>query len=384
MDKALLSAEACRVRQAFDRVRKHSGTCLFAATAWCANTLPAFAQTSEIPAHFSAWMAISAGAGIVFGYGLRSITGRHLMRAQRKAERHIAATAQEFIEDSTEAAMILSLDGRIFASNVNLAALLALDSDHISGRSAADVLPASLMDGMMIGFDTGLESSGTFECVNAAGERLTVNLRFRPIESNGEPVVAITIEDMTEAKRREAELAMLAFTDPLTGLQNRLALTRRMARLADDLSEGPEASFALLLMDLNKFKPINDTYGHAAGDKLLVEIGARIRNAVPRNATVARLGGDEFVVVAGPRVGRDAAAGLAQSIIAAVSEPIDIGAELVHVGVSIGIAIAPDDSIDTDTLMMGADHAMYSAKTSAKGFAFMQDSLAQPALSAVA
>lgn len=384
MDRPLLGVTACRIGLAFNRVRKHSGIALMAATPCYAYTLPAFAQTGEIPPSFSAWMAISAVAGAIIGYGLRSLAGRYLMRVQPKPERRVAATAQEFIEDSTEAAMILSLDGRIVATNVNLAALLALDSDHIAGRSAADVLPASLMDGMMIGFDTGLESSGTFECVNAAGERLTVNLRFRPIESDGQPVVAVTIEDMTEAKRREAELAMLAFTDPLTGLQNRLALTRRMARLADDLSEGPEARFALLLMDLNKFKPINDTYGHAAGDKLLVEIGVRIRNAVPRNATVARLGGDEFVVVAGPRVGRDAAAGLAQSIIAAVSEPIDIGADLVHVGVSIGIAIAPDDSIDTDTLMMGADHAMYSAKTSATGFAFMQEALQQPTLPAVA
>lgn len=375
---------ACGVRFRLDRVRLHGGGCLLAPVIWLSTLAPAFAQESALPSRTIGWIAASGLAGILIGYGLRSLIGYWFERRDHLASSGKAATPEEFIEQATDAAMILSLDGRIVSANVHLAALMALETDQIAGRRAADVLPPSLMDGMMIGFDTGLESSGTFECTNAAGERLTVNLRYESIDKDGQPVMAITIEDVTEAKRREAELAMLAFTDPLTGLQNRLALTRRMARLADDLAESPEASFAILLMDLNRFKPINDTFGHAAGDKLLAEIGARIRNAVPRNATIVRMGGDEFVVVAGPRVGRDSAIGLAESVIAAVAVPVDIGGEFVSVGISIGIALAPSDSTDPDTLMMGADHAMYRAKTSGCHYALMQDTLQEPPMPQVA
>ncbi|MGL5735874.1 MAG: diguanylate cyclase domain-containing protein [Beijerinckiaceae bacterium] len=291
---------------------------------------------------------------------------------------------QEFVEQATDAALVLDTDGMILAANINLIALMALDATDIAGKKAADTLPASLVDGMMIGFDTGLDSSGTFECINAAGERLTVEAQFYPMNGKTGPVMAMTIHDLTEAKRREFELATLAFTDQLTGLQNRLALTRRMLRLSDDLAEGPDARFAIFLMDLNRFKPINDTYGHAVGDKLLIEVGHRIRSAVPRNATVARLGGDEFVVVAGPRIGRDAAAVIANAIIDAVAKPVDLDIAVVDVGVSIGIAIAPTDATDPDVLMMAADRAMYQAKRTKSGFAFMEDFLEERPLDRVA
>ncbi|MGL4322635.1 MAG: diguanylate cyclase domain-containing protein [Beijerinckiaceae bacterium] len=336
-----------------------------------------------------AWIAVSLGFGIIIGYLMhmlisRLFPDRSLIREALAAARNRPRTPVDFVDQATNAAMVLDLDGRIIASNINLVALMALESDRLAGKRAADVLPSSLVDGMMIGFETGLDSSGTFECVNGAGERLTVEIQFQQIQTDDGPVVGVTVLDMTEAKRREIELATLAFTDALTGLQNRLALTRRLSRLSDDLAEGPDAKFSLFLMDLNKFKPINDTYGHAVGDRLLAEVGKRIRTAVPRNATVARIGGDEFVVIAGPRIGREAAVALANHIIAAVSEPIDLGTAVVDVGVSIGIAIAPDDSADPDTLMMGADHAMYKAKRLQSGYAFMQDALDEPHLAAVA
>lgn len=280
---------------------------------------------------------------------------------------------RRFLDESAEAAFIASLDGVIRSGNAHFAALAAIDPNRAAGSTITDALPGPIVDAITLALEHGLDSTGSVECENRAGEWLIVEIALQRCELDGVTAFAFTMRDLTEARRREIELATLAFQDPLTHLANRAAVQRRLERLKDDLAEGPEASFAIMALDLDRFKQINDQLGHAAGDRLLVEIAARIVSALPRNAFVGRYGGDEFVIVVGPRVGHATARQFAQRLIDAAARPIALPSGLVNVGLSIGVAIAPIDGGDAMALLEGADAAMYRAKRAGCGVAFMKD-----------
>ncbi|WP_321938840.1 putative bifunctional diguanylate cyclase/phosphodiesterase [Paraburkholderia sp. J8-2] len=166
----------------------------------------------------------------------------------------------------------------------------------------------------------------------------------------------------------EAHAQALARHDPLTGLPNRRLLAAEMSA-ALERTQHRSPDYLVFVIDLDRFKPVNDFHGHAAGDTVLCEIAARLRRVVRDGDTVARLGGDEFAVLA--RVHRDdhieAASELAQRLLAATRAPIDIGKLRINVDASIGIACCPRDGGDPDALLRAADIAMYRAKCEGKG-----------------
>jgi diguanylate cyclase (GGDEF)-like protein len=163
------------------------------------------------------------------------------------------------------------------------------------------------------------------------------------------------------SKRRSDDLAR---HDPLTGVRNRAGFIDALdAKLVD--SRNVE-SFALLYLDLDHFKPVNDSFGHAAGDSVLRTIAQNLRAVLPAADVIARIGGDEFVILSWD-VTRDEAIAIAERVISAITAPITLadGAS-VTIGVSIGIAIAPDHGNDAETLLALADAALYEAKSSGK------------------
>jgi diguanylate cyclase (GGDEF)-like protein len=159
------------------------------------------------------------------------------------------------------------------------------------------------------------------------------------------------------------QLEVLATTDPLTGLANRTLLRERV-----ELALAGTSRLALLLMDLDRFKEINDTLGHQAGDQLLQQIALRLRDVVRDGDTVARLGGDEFAVLL-PTANSDAAIRVARGLLSALTEPCDLGGYRVDIGASVGIALYPDHGSDPTTLLREADVAMYTAKRARTGHA---------------
>ena len=162
---------------------------------------------------------------------------------------------------------------------------------------------------------------------------------------------------------RAASLAAEARTDPLTGLSNRTGL----ALSARGMLDHPGAH-ALMLLDLDRFKPVNDLHGHAAGDAVLVEVAQRLAQSVRDGDTVARLGGDEFVILLGDAPSRALLEQRAASLQAALREPIAIGpGQTVTVDSSIGIALSPQDGQTLEQLLLAADTAMYSAKDAGRG-----------------
>ena len=173
-----------------------------------------------------------------------------------------------------------------------------------------------------------------------------------------------TLLDITDLKKTQRELQSLAYRDQLTGLVNRTLFLERIRRYAAMASRQP-GRMALLMMDLDHFKAVNDTLGHEAGDQLLVEAGRRILDSVGAVDTVARLGGDEFAVILTDLSGeqaREEAGQTAGRIIAALSRPFSIGRREVFVSASVGITLCPTDSPDPETLMRYADVALYDAK----------------------
>jgi diguanylate cyclase (GGDEF)-like protein/PAS domain S-box-containing protein len=167
--------------------------------------------------------------------------------------------------------------------------------------------------------------------------------------------------DISSIKEVQTRLDFLAHHDVLTGLPNRLLFTDRLDHAIQRARR--EGSFAaVLFIDLDHFKDINDGLGHHVGDQLLVGVARRLAGLVRRADTVARLGGDEFVVLIEDAATHGVAANLAEKILAAFREPISVGGADLHVGCSIGVSIFPEDGSDAATLLKNADAAMYRAK----------------------
>jgi diguanylate cyclase (GGDEF)-like protein len=181
--------------------------------------------------------------------------------------------------------------------------------------------------------------------------------------------------DVTEQRRSEAKITHMAQHDALTDLPNRVLLRERMEH-AIAVTRNGGLDLAVLMLDLDRFKEVNDTLGHPAGDALLRAVAERLRGCVTETALIARLGGDEFAVidyVTNPAV---EAAALAEAIRKALCEPFDLGDHRVTVGTSIGIAIAPRDGNDSDVILKCADLALYSAKSGGRGaFRFFEPEL---------
>ncbi len=169
----------------------------------------------------------------------------------------------------------------------------------------------------------------------------------------------LTAIDVSPWMRSQARLQRLAFQDTLTGLANRALLHDRIEQ-AIATARRNSGTFGILLIDLDRFKPINDLHGHATGDLVLCETARRLQAATRAIDTVARLGGDEFVVVLGGGGGRDEARLVVGRIMRAVTAPLEIHG--LRLGVSVGVAMYPDDGSDAEQLLARADGAMYDAK----------------------
>ena len=175
------------------------------------------------------------------------------------------------------------------------------------------------------------------------------------------------VRDITEEKASASYLQHLAHFDPLTGLPNRLVLEQRLSEALDHARQS-KTRVALVFVDLNGFKTINDRYGHAAGDRVLVTMGTRLKRILRATDTVARIGGDEFVVILqglAPSLSlQDEARSICQKIFIELSPPISIGNDQRHIGTSLGVAVFPDHATAMDRLLHVADLAMYEAKRS--------------------
>jgi diguanylate cyclase (GGDEF)-like protein/PAS domain S-box-containing protein len=189
-----------------------------------------------------------------------------------------------------------------------------------------------------------------------------LEVRTAPMSGGG---FIATYLDITERKRDQAIIAKLAHHDALTGLPNRLLFQDRIEVGLGRVERGE--TMALLYLDLDRFKSVNDTLGHPVGDALLKAVAGRLKAATRTMDTVARLGGDEFAILLMGTKSLDDVASIARRIIATVSQPYEIGKHAITIGTSIGIAMAPNDGRDPDKLLKNADLALYRSKSEGRG-----------------
>jgi len=186
----------------------------------------------------------------------------------------------------------------------------------------------------------------------------TIQVELAPVPGEG---WVVTLEDISTRKATEARADEMARLDPLTTLPNRLLLRERLTEAAARLERTGEA-FAILLIDLDRFKPVNDTLGHPIGDALLEKVADRLRSTVRPTDTVARIGGDEFVILqTGVREAADTQA-LARRVVDLIGRTYMVDGHLLTIGASVGVALAPGDGVEPDKLLKNADLALYRAK----------------------
>jgi len=201
-------------------------------------------------------------------------------------------------------------------------------------------------------------------------EHLTISA---VLDDHGHPSHYVgVVLDITAIKRHEAELDRIAHYDALTGLPNRVLLNDRF-RQAVAKAQRAQKLLGVCFLDVDGFKPVNDTHGHGAGDLLLIELAERFRIELRGNDTVARLGGDEFIILLADLEDETACIQILERLLATVSRPFSIGGHIVQVTASIGVTLYPLRGGDTDTLMRQADQAMYKSKQMGKNTYFFYD-----------
>ena len=220
----------------------------------------------------------------------------------------------------------------------------------------------------------------SYRIINSSGCLRWVWEQGQAVHDENDNAVAIEgfITDITEQKQAESRLERLATYDTLTGLPNRAFLNCHLQKLLDGIL--PRESVAIMFIDLDRFKQINDTMGHDPGDLLLREVALRLQRALHPDDVVARLGGDEFIVTASCPQGEESAAVVAKKILSSLSAPFVIEGQEVFVTASLGISMAPQDGKTKDVLFKNADIAMYRAKEAGRnGYCFFHMEMSEAA-----
>jgi diguanylate cyclase (GGDEF)-like protein/PAS domain S-box-containing protein len=300
---------------------------------------------------------------------------------QRRAEEELYETKQflDSIIDNIPIAVVVkdAVTRKFVLVNRTFQAMRGLGRDELVGKSVfafynqrtaefIDRLDSEVLQGRCDG--KNLE----YDVDTQDGTRIYATSRIIIRDNDGEAkYLIVVINDVTERKKSEQRIAFMAHHDALTGLANRAAVTQQIEEAAARQRRRGD-SFTVLLLDLDRFKHVNDTLGHSAGDALLRQAAARLKALLRETDVLARLGGDEFAIIqSGETDQREAASALADRTIEIFAKPFDIDGNEVNIGTSIGIALAPEHGTNPDSLLKMADMALYGAKSAGRnGYRF--------------
>jgi diguanylate cyclase (GGDEF)-like protein/PAS domain S-box-containing protein len=279
------------------------------------------------------------------------------------------AQFQDLLESAPDAMVIADEDGRIVLANRQVEVLFGWPRRSLVGRPVETLLPERLREPHeqhRVHYHRNSPQARPMgraielAARRADGGEFPVEVSLSPVQTADGVLVCAAIRDVTERKEAERVLAHQALHDALTGLPNRVLLVDRLEQALARTSRGDEG-VAVLFLDIDRFKVVNDSRGHAAGDELIVGVADRLRATIRPTDTVARFGGDEFVVVYQEAESLTGAMAVADRIVAALREPFRIGGEEIFLTVSVGIAVAGPGA-SSETLLRNADAAMYRAK----------------------
>jgi diguanylate cyclase (GGDEF)-like protein/PAS domain S-box-containing protein len=303
---------------------------------------------------------------------------RAVLSAVQTCERPAQRTLDhELLEGMPDGVMLVGADGLIIYANRRAEKITGYTRHELRGHPIELLVPQRLRANHRehrreYGARPSPRSMGAAEhdvrVRRKDGSEFSADIALGPSASTCGPEVVAVIRDITERRKFEVMLEHRALHDPLTDLANR---TLFFDRLSQAILSGrrDRSQVALVMLDLDKFKLINDAHGHAVGDAVLKEFAARLAAGLRRTDTAARLGGDEFAWIL-PRIAdRTAAELMVRKLLHPLNGSISVAGERIDVAVSAGVAVYPDDGDDVDTLMRQADRALYSAKRDGRGFA---------------
>jgi diguanylate cyclase (GGDEF)-like protein/PAS domain S-box-containing protein/hemerythrin-like metal-binding protein len=299
---------------------------------------------------------------------VRDITGRKLAE---QAIQDSEARLHTLVETAMDAVVITDSDGSITGWNNQAETIFGWSREEAVGQLLHQtIIPPQFREAHLRGLQRFLESGEgpmlnsriEISAVNRDGHEFPIELSITPISREGKYEFSAFIRDITKKKQFEDLIWKQANYDALTGLPN-----RRMFhdRLAQEIKKAHRAGLmmALLFIDLDRFKEINDTLGHRIGDLLLVEAAQRIGNCLRETDTVARLGGDEFTVILSELDEASNVERIAENILKKLADPFRLENEVIYLSASMGITLYPNDATEIDELLKDADQAMYAAKS---------------------
>lgn len=291
--------------------------------------------------------------------------------------------AEAAFESTHQSVVILDKNRRhIVTVNPAFVTTTGYTADEIKGKSFNYLMSARHNEAFFRQIWVSLKEKGQWSGEiwgrRKNGENFPALHTINPIFDNklGRVIYYVSIFcDITVLKRQQATVDQLVYYDQLTGLPNRLLLTDRLDHALRTHARN-KTQLAVLFVDLDGFKRVNDTLGHAVGDRLLQAIAERFQSLLRSGDTVARLGGDEFVILAEFCPSRSGIARIAEKIVREIARPLSIEQHAIEIQASIGVAIAPQDGSDAATLLNAADQAMYRAKLRRQGggYSFFDES----------
>ena len=300
---------------------------------------------------------------------IRYILGSH----RAKQELELLSRNYEMILDAA-ANGICGLDDKGLISYINPAALkmLGYRNDEVYGRDCREIFKISMPGGEEFSEDCcpyfeqqGIQTTICYDegrMLRKDGTSFPVDFRSTPIRQGQWLMGGVVVfQDVTERQEAAELIRYMANHDPLTNLPNRNYFRRRLPQ-AISLAKRHGRILCLLFIDLDRFKPINDQYGHGVGDIVLMQVAERLRRTLRTSDSVCRLGGDEFVILLESTETLEGATLVAQKAIESLNEPIEAGDHICFIGASIGISVFPNDCHDAETMLRHADIAMYEAK----------------------
>lgn len=275
--------------------------------------------------------------------------------------RHTNALMRSIVESSSEAILTVSDDLIVEVANPAAETIFESRGKGLAGRPLEQFFPLFQETGSLQRYlDQGHRTVEMQGC-RLDGSRFPMEATFDAMTVEGASHYVVVARDVTERHAQQKLMEYLALHDNLTGLPNRTLLMDRLDH-AIAVSKREARPLALLLLDLDRFKEINDTLGHAVGDSLLAEVGQILSEPLRESDTVARLGGDEFAILLPSVSGLAQARDIAERVARTLARPFPVEGITVEVGVSIGVALYPDHGTDASELMRAADVAMYVAK----------------------
>ena len=324
---------------------------------------------------WQSWFVLTGGLLLtgLLGALLLVVSGE---RAQIKAQvrdstarlREREARLEAILDNAADAIITVDHAGMLLSGNAAAGVLFGHAPDQLPGMLLDQMLdlPEGEVHSVLLRLARSDASERELAGVARNGARFPLSISVSEVPLTGEDMFVCVIHDLTEQRRAQEHIHRLAHHDTLTGLENRLSLTQHLEQLLAQARRNDD-SVALLFLDLDHFKKINDSMGHQAGDMLLVAVAQRLRELLRDVDVIARLGGDEFIVVMEGALTPELVGAVAVRIVQSLATPYDIGGKTVHSGASVGCAMFPGDADSAETLMRHADTAMYAAKSEGRG-----------------